>query len=182
MKSNLDKALIIFFLFFLMNNFAQANVYSFSFKGIDGEKIDLKNFKGKPIIIVNTASFCGYTNQYQQLQNLFEKYKKNDLVLIGVPSNDFGNQEFKENKEVKEFCETKFNISFKLTEITKIKNKGGHSFFKWVKTQKGFLSFPKWNFYKYLFNREGKLVAWFSSIKEPNSKIFLKEVENIIKK
>jgi len=181
MKNNLNKTLIFLF-FFLMNNFAQANVYSFSFKGIDGEKIDLKSFKGKPIIIVNTASFCGYTNQYKQLQNLFEKYKKNDLVLIGIPSNDFGNQEFKENKEVKEFCETKFNISFKLTEITKIKNKDGHSFFKWVKNQKGFLSFPKWNFYKYLFNREGDLVAWFSSIKEPSSKTFLKEVENIIKK
>ena len=165
-----------------MSQILWQNVYSFSFKGIDGEKIDLKSFKGKPIIIVNTASFCGYTNQYKQLQNLFEKYKKNDLVLIGIPSNDFGNQEFKENKEVKEFCETKFNISFKLTEITKIKNKDGHSFFKWVKNQKGFLSFPKWNFYKYLFNREGDLVAWFSSIKEPSSKTFLKEVENIIKK
>ena len=182
MKNNLIKTLSIFFLFFLMNNFAEASLYNFSFNGIDGKKIDLKKFSGKPIIIVNTASFCGYTNQYQQLQNLFEKYKKNDLILIGVPSNDFGNQEFKKNEEVKEFCETKFNISFILTKISKIKGKDGHPFFRWIKDQYGFLSFPKWNFYKYLFNKDGELSAWFTSFTKPNSEKFLMELEKVLKK
>ena len=120
MKNNIFKILIVFFLFFIMPIQTSASIYDFSFKSIEGKIIDLKNFKGKPILIVNTASFCGYTYQYEQLQNLFEKYKKKNLLVIGIPSNDFGNQEYKKNKEVKEFCETTFNISFIITEITKI--------------------------------------------------------------
>ena len=161
---------------------ALASVYNFSFKSIDGQVINLKDFKGKPILIVNTASFCGYTYQYEQLQNLFEKFNKSNLIIIGVPSNDFGNQEFKKNKEVKEFCKTKFNISFILTEISKIKGNEGHPFFQWIKDEFGFLPFPKWNFYKYLFNKDGELSAWFSSFTKPNSEKFLMELEKVLKK
>ena len=157
-----------------------ASIYDFSFKSIEGKIIDLKNFKGKPILIVNTASFCGYTYQYEQLQNLFEKYKKKNLLVIGIPSNDFGNQEYKKNKEVKEFCETTFNISFIITEITKINGKQAHPFFQWIKSEYGFLPFPKWNFYKYLFDKNGKLSTWFTSFTKPNSKKFMMELEKIL--
>ena len=180
MKNNITN--IIVFFFFLMPFQALASVYNFSFKSIDGQVINLKDFKGKPILIVNTASFCGYTYQYEQLQNLFEKFNKSNLIIIGVPSNDFGNQEFKKNKEVKEFCKTKFNVSFILTEISKIKGNEGHPFFQWIKDEFGFLPFPKWNFYKYLFNKDGELSAWFTSFTKPNSEKFLMELEKVLKK
>ena len=119
------------------------------------------------------------TYQYEQLQDLFEKYKKNELIVIGIPSNDFGNQEFKKNEEVKEFCETKFNISFILTKISKIKGKDGHPFFHWIRDEFGFLSFPKWNFYKYIFNKNGNLSAWFTSFTKPKDKKFLTELKKV---
>ena len=178
MKSNC----LIFFLFFLlMSKIAQANLYEYTFKGIDGDTIILDSLKGKPLIIVNTASFCGYTYQYQELQNIYDKYKDKGLIIIGIPSNDFGNQEFSNNKEVKNFCEIKFNITFTLAEITKIKGKNGHPFFKWIKNQNGFLSFPKWNFYKYIFDKRGNLTAWFSSVTKPNSDRFINEVDKIVR-
>ena len=175
------KFLVILILFFFMSNNANAKIYDFSLKSIDGEQILFKSLKGKPFIIVNTASFCGYTYQFQQLQNLYEKYNKKNLIIIGIPSNDFGNQEFEQNKDVKEFCETKFNITFMLAEITKIKGENGHSLFKWIQSQEGYLSFPKWNFYKYLFDKNGNLIAWFSSMTKPNSKKFINKLEKIIK-
>ena len=116
-----------------MNKIALANLYKYTFQSIDGDKIVLNTLKGKPLIIVNTASFCGYTYQYQQLQNVYDKYKDKGLIIIGIPSNDFGNQEFSSNKEVKNFCEVQFNITFALAEITKIKGNDGHPFFKWIK-------------------------------------------------
>ena len=172
----------IFFLFFLlMNKIVLANLYKYTFKSIDGDKIVLNSLKGKPLIIVNTASFCGYTYQYQQLQNVYNKYKDKGLIIIGIPSNDFGNQEFSSNKEVKDFCEVQFNVTFTLAEITKIKGKDGHPFFKWIKKENGFLSFPKWNFYKYIFDKEGNLTSWFSSVTKPESQRFLKEIEKIVR-
>ena len=115
-------------------------------------------------MIINTASLCGFTNQYKDIELLYNNHKKDDLIIIGIPSNDFGNQELSSNIEVKEFCTTNFNISFLLTEITKIKGQNGHPFFKWVKEEAGFLAFPKWNFYKYLVNRKGELVSWYLSL------------------
>ena len=158
----------------------KADLYNLNFEGIDGNIISLKEFKKKPIIIVNSASFCGFTYQYEQLENLYKKYKKNELVIIAIPSNDFGGQEFKDNNKVKEFCKVNFNISFPITTITKIKGKNRHPFFKWVEKEAGFLSLPKWNFYKYLINKDGKLSAWFSSVTKPSSDKFLKELRKIM--
>lgn len=174
---------LIFFLIIIgisMINKANANAYNYSFTSIDGKIINLSEFYGKPILIINTASLCGFTNQYKDIELLYNNYKKNDLIVIGIPSNDFGNQELSSNIEVKEFCTTNFNISFLLTEITKIKGQNGHPFFKWVKDEAGFLAFPKWNFYKYLINRKGEFVSWYASTTKPNSSKIKIEVKKLI--
>ena len=173
--------LIMLFTFFMSITFpANSDFYDLSFESIDGNTISLKEFKNKPIIVVNSASFCGFTYQYEQLENLYQKYKKKGLVIIAIPSNDFGGQEYKDNKKVKEFCEVNYNISFPITTITKIKGKSRHFFFKWVEKEAGYLSLPKWNFYKYLINKEGKLSSWFSSVTKPSSEKFLNELKKIM--
>ena len=165
---------------FLMPEKALSNFYDFTFDNIDGSKILLKEYVGKPILIVNTASFCGYTYQYKELQNLFVKYKSKGLKIIGVPSRDFGNQEFDNNSKVKEFCEINFNITFDLTTITNINKKPKHPFFQWIKNEAGFLALPKWNFYKYLITKEGKFYKYFTSMTKPSSTKFINAIENIL--
>ena len=157
-----------------------ASVYQFNFNSIDGKEINLNDFKGKPMFIVNTASLCGFTYQYSDIETLHQKYKKDGLIIIAIPSNDFGNQELSSNQKVKEFCTINFDISFILTEITNIKGKIGHPFFKWVEKEAGFLAFPKWNFYKYLINKEGLLVKWYASTTKPNSKKITALIDQII--
>ena len=161
---------------FMVNN-VNASAYKYNFKSINGELIKLNDFSGKPIMIVNTASLCGFTNQYADIQKLHEKYEDKGLVILAVPSNDYGNQELSTNKKVKEFCLTNFGTTFLLTEITKIKGENGHDFFKWVKKEAGFLAFPKWNFYKYLINKNGELVSWFASTTKPDSEKIIKQIE-----
>ena len=163
-----------------MTSDVNANVNQFNFKLIDGKKINLNDFKGKPIFIVNTASLCGFTYQYSDIESLHQKYKKYGLIIIGIPSNDFGNQELSSNQKVKEFCTTNFDVSFLLTEITNIKGEKGHPFFKWIKKEAGFLAFPKWNFYKYLINKDGFLVKWYASTTRPNSNKITLEIDKII--
>ncbi len=173
--------LIMLFTFFMSIPYhANSDFFDLSFESIDGNIISLKDFKNKPIIVVNSASFCGFTYQYEQLENLYQKYKKKGLVIIAIPSNDFGGQEYKDNKKVKEFCEVNFNISFPITTITKVKGKSRHSFFKWVEKEAGYLSLPKWNFYKYLINKNGRLSSWFSSVTKPSSEKFLNELRKIM--
>ena len=173
--------LIMLFTFFMSITFpANSDFYDLSFESIDGNTISLKEFKNKPIIVVNSASFCGFTYQYEQLENLYQKYKKKGLVIIAIPSNDFGGQEYKDNKKVKEFCEVNFNISFPITTITKVKGKSRHSFFKWVEKEAGYLSLPKWNFYKYLFDGDGNLVESWSSMTKPDSSKITNSIEKLI--
>ena len=176
------KFLIILVITFgaFMQNKAYSNAYDFNFTSIDGKTLNLKDFIGKPMLIVNTASLCGFTNQYENLESLHQQYKKKELIIIGIPSNDFGSQELISNKKIKDFCETNFNITFLLTEITNIKGKNGHPFFKWVKSQGGLLSFPKWNFYKYLINKNGELNSWYSSITEPDSNKIKNAINTLI--
>ena len=166
----------------LMTSGVKANVYQYNFKSIDGKEINLNAFKGKPIFIVNTASLCGFTYQYSDIETLQQKYKKDGLIIIGIPSNDFGNQELSSNKKVKEFCNINFNISFSLTEITNVKGESGHPFFKWIKREAGFLAFPKWNFYKYLINKEGLLVKWYASTTRPSSTKITTEIDKMMLK
>ena len=175
--------IFIFFLIIIgiaMINKVNANAYKFSFNSIDGKIVNLKDFKGKPILIINTASLCGFTNQYADIELLYNQYKEDGLVVIGIPSNDFGSQELSSNTKVKEFCTTNFDISFLLTEITKIKGQNGHPFFKWIKQEAGFLAFPKWNFYKYLINNKGELVSWYTSTTNPKSDKIEKELQKLM--
>ena len=153
--------------------------YDFKINSITGDQIDLKDFKGKPILIVNTASYCGFTKQYNDMQELWEKYRDRGLIVLGVPSNSF-NQEKSDNSDVKEFCEVNFNINFPLTEITDVKGDNAHEIYKWAKENYGKSAVPKWNFYKILINREGKIEDTYASLTSPTSNKITKKIENLL--
>ena len=153
--------------------------YDFKIKSISGEIINLNDFKGKPVLVVNTASYCGFTKQYEDMQELWEKYKDKGLIVLGIPSNSF-NQEKKVNSEVKEFCEVNFNINFPLTEITEVKGENAHEIYKWAKENFGKSAVPKWNFYKILINKEGKIEETYASLTNPTSKKIINKVESLL--
>ena len=150
--------------------------YDISFNSIDGDKIYLSDFKNKTFIITNTASFCGFTRQFVGLQDIWDEYKKDGLVVIGVPSNDF-NQEAKTNAEVKTLCETNFSVDFILAETSNVSGKNAHPLFKYLVDNLGLRSAPKWNFYKYIINKNGVPVDYFSSVTKPDSRKFISAVE-----
>ena len=154
--------------------------YDFKIESISGEIIYFNDYKNKVILVVNTASFCGFTKQYEQLQILWDKYKSDGLIVLGVPSNSF-NQESLKNKEVKDFCETNFNINFPLSKITNVKGDNAHDIFKWAKKNYGNSAVPKWNFHKILINKEGKIQNTFNSFTKPTSKKIISEIEKILK-
>ena len=153
--------------------------FDFKIDSIYGEKIDFQKYQDKVILLVNTASYCGFTKQYDDLQKLWDKYKDNGLIVLGIPSNSF-NQEKKENNEVKEFCEVNFNINFPLSVITNVKGDDAHEIFKWAKKNYGKSAVPKWNFYKILINKEGKIEKTYSSITNPMSKKITSEIEKLL--
>ena len=153
--------------------------YDFKIESISGEVIDFKEYKGKAVLIVNTASYCGFTNQYDELQKLWDLYKSRGLIVLGIPSDSF-NQEKKSDEEVKEFCEVNFNINFPLSSITEVKGKNAHDLFKWAKENHGKSAIPKWNFYKILINKEGKIEDTFSSFTKPLSKKITDKIESIL--
>ncbi len=168
---------------FFFNNSSTANyekkIYDFKIEGITGETINFKDYKNKVILIVNTASYCGFTRQYDELQDLWDLYKEKGLIVLGVPSNSF-NQEKNSNSDIKEFCEVNFNINFPLTTITEVKGKNAHELFIWAKENHGKSAEPKWNFHKILINKEGKVQDTFASFTKPMSKKIIKAIENIL--
>ena len=153
--------------------------YDFSIESIDGQIINLSEYKNKVVLLVNTASYCGFTKQYEDLQELWEKYKSKGLVVFGVPSNSF-NQEKNSNNDVKKFCEVNFNINFPLSSIYEVKGKNAHEIFKWAKDNYGNSAIPKWNFHKILINKEGKIEDTFASFTNPMSKKIIKKIEQIL--
>jgi len=153
--------------------------YDFTIESITGEIINFEDYKNKVILVVNTASFCGFTKQYDELQELWELYKEQGFIVLGVPSNSF-NQEKKNNADVKEFCEVNFNISFPLTTITEVKGENAHELFKWAKKNHGKSAVPKWNFHKILINKEGKVEDTFASFTNPMSKKLINSIESIL--
>ena len=167
--------------FFKSNSFGNYEKIFFDFKieSLTGEVIDFKDYQGKVVLLVNTASYCGFTNQYEQLQVLSDKYNKKGLIVLGVPSNSF-NQEKNKNSEVKEFCEVNFNITFPLTAITEVKGNNAHELFKWAKNNYGNSAVPKWNFHKILINKEGKIEDTFSSFTKPLSNKIINKIESIL--
>jgi glutathione peroxidase len=180
------KIILLMFLFnqsSVANNIVSDNIYSYSFDTIDGKgKIKLKDYKGKLIIIVNTASLCGFTKQLSSLQEIWEKYKDQGLVIIAVPTNNFGNQEPGDNNEVQNFCNTKFRITFPLAAKTDIKGDNAHPFFIRTRAEFGRLSGPSWNFYKYIISPDGKLLTWYTSLVDPKSKKFISFIEKNLPK
>ena len=173
--------LSIFMLFFKTSGSAnyEKKIYDFNIESITGETINFKEYKNKVILVVNTASYCGFTKQYDELQELWDLYKEKGLIVLGVPSNSF-NQEKNNNADVKEFCEVNFNINFPLATITEVKGKNVHEVFKWAKENHGKSAEPKWNFHKILINKEGKVEDTFASFTKPMSKIMIKAIENIL--
>lgn len=146
---------------------APSSAHDFSFMSIEGEPLPLSDFKGKTVMVVNTASFCGFTRQYAGLQDVWERYRERGLVVLGVPSNDFGGQEPGTEAEIKEFCEVNFDVDFPLTEKEQVVGSAAHPFYRWAAEQLGVAAAPRWNFHKYLVGPDGRLVAWFSTATEP---------------
>ena len=153
--------------------------YDFQINDISGKELNLKNFKNKVILLVNTASYCGFTKQYNDLQYIWEKYKNKNFVVLAIPSNSF-NQEKKSNNEVKEFCEFNFNITFPITEISEVKGNNAHPIFKWAVENYGNSAKPKWNFHKILINKNGRVEDTYSSLTNPKSKKIISKIENLI--
>ena len=157
----------------------EKKIYDFSIESITGEIIDFKDYKNKVILVVNTASYCGFTKQYNELQELWDLYKERGLIVLGVPSNSF-NQEKNNNADIKEFCEVNFNINFPLTTITEVKGKNAHPIYIWAINNFGKSAVPKWNFHKILINKEGKIQKTYSSFTNPMSNKIRDEIEKIL--
>ena len=152
----------------------------FSFKSVDGSALNLAEHKGKVIVVVNVASRCGFTNQYEGLQTLWKTYKDKGVLVVGVPSNNF-RQEPGSNKEIKDFCETTFGIDFPITQKIDVIGNKSHPFYVWAKNNHGLSAVPKWNFHKIIIGKNGKVANTFSSITNPSSNKFMSSIEEELK-
>lgn len=140
--------------------------HDFSFTTIDGKPLPLSAYRGRPVLVANTASRCGYTPQYADLEALWRRYRDRGLVVIAVPSNDFGRQEPGTAAEIKAFCESRFAVDFPLAAKETVVGEGAHPFFRWLAAELGEAGQPRWNFHKYLVGPEGALAgAWPSAVK-----------------
>ena len=168
---------------FFTNNKVSADYektfFDLKINSITGEIINLKDYQNKIVLVVNTASYCGFTKQYDDLQSLWEKYRSDGLIVLGVPSNSF-NQEKKADTEVKEFCDVNFNIDFPMTTITEVKGENSHEIFKWAEKNYGKSAIPKWNFHKILINKEGKVEDTYNSFTKPMSKKITSKIESLL--
>ena len=153
--------------------------YDYSFNGIEGGQINLSDYKDKVIVVVNVASRCGYTPQYEGLQTLYNDYKNKDVIVIGVPTNNF-KQEPGTNDQIKDFCETTFGISFPMTEKIDVIGANSHPFYKWARKDFGMSAIPKWNFHKIVIGKNGKIEDTFASFTKPTSKKFIRLIEKLI--
>ena len=154
--------------------------FDFKIVSINGENIDLSKYKNKAILIVNVASRCGFTKQYDDLEKLWNNYKDKGLIVIGFPSNQFGGQEPGTDSEIKNFCESNFNITFPLSTKIDVKGNNIDPIYKWALDNHGKSTIPKWNFYKILINKEGKIHNTYSSITNPMSNKIKTDIENIL--
>lgn len=154
-----------------------AMAHGFEFTAIEGEPLSMAIFKGKAVLVVNTASRCGFTHQYGDLQAVWERYRDRGLVVLGVPSNDFGGQEPGTEAKIKEFCEVNFNVDFPMTTKVRVRGYGAHPFYRWAAEELGSASKPRWNFHKYLIAPDGRLVDWFATSTSPTSERVLRSIE-----
>ena len=153
--------------------------HDFSIESISGGDISLSDYKNKVVLLVNTASQCGFTPQYAGLQKIYDRYKDDGFVVLGVPSDDF-NQELSSDDDVKKFCEIRYGVNFPLTSIQKIKGDSAHPLYKWISGNTSVIGQPRWNFHKYLISKEGQVINWFSSMTSPTSDGLLKQVEQAL--
>ncbi len=157
-----------------------ATVYRFAFDGLDGGRVPLSAYAGKVIMIVNTASKCGFTHQYAGLQRLYETYGAQGFVVIGVPSNDFGGQEPGSAKDIAALCGGTYGVTFPMAAKAEVKGASAHPFYIWAGGALGLENAPRWNFHKYLVDRDGRLVAAFSSSTPPESRRIVSAVEELL--
>jgi glutathione peroxidase len=158
------------------------DAYQFEFTSIDGDKLPLAAWRGRPVLVVNTASFCGYTPQYRDLEALYRQYHARGLVVLGVPSNDFGEQEPGTASEIKQFCETNYQVDFPLTEKYRVIGSAAHPFYQWAAGTLGEAGTPRWNFHKYLIGPDGQLAgAWPSQVR-PTDIAITGEIETALAK
>ena len=178
---------IVIYLIIIMFSFLKTSMsdnsktfYDFKINSINGEELNLSIFKDKTILLVNVASKCGFTKQYDDLQKLYDDYKEKGLVVIGIPSNQFGSQEPGSEVEIKNFCETNFNINFPMTSKYEVKGDNAHPIYIWAKETYGKSTVPKWNFHKILINKNGKVEDTFASFTGPLSNKIIKKLEKIL--
>jgi glutathione peroxidase len=177
---------IIYIIIFMISFFNTGNAkydkifFDFDIKDINEETFALDKLKNKTVLLVNVASNCGFTKQYTELQELYDKYSEKGLVVLGVPSNQFGGQEPGNNNEIKNFCETNFNITFPMTTKTDVKGVNAHPIYLWAKENHGNSAIPKWNFHKILINKQGKIEETYSSFTKPMSDKIIKKLEEIL--
>ena len=156
--------------------------YDYKFNALDGSQLNLNKFKNKVMVVVNVASQCGFTKQYEDMQKIWVKYQDKGVVILGIPSNDFGQQEPGSSEEIKNFCEAKFGITFPMTEKVSVKGKNAHPFYIWARENHGKSAIPKWNFHKIIINKSGKIEDTFTSITNPSSKKFITALEKTLNK
>ncbi len=175
-----NKLLAVFAVFFFVASTAMAeekSVHDFSFKTIEGDAMPMSQYAGKVILLVNTASKCGYTPQFEGLQTLWTQYKDKGLVIVGVPSGNFKEQELDTGKEIKEFCEINYGVNFPLAEKNNVIGDKAHPLYVWLKSKLGNESRPKWNFHKYLIDSKGNPVTYFPTKVKPMSAEVIENIE-----
>jgi glutathione peroxidase len=180
----LKKGIYIFIFMFTFFNTGNAKYdkifFDFDIIDINENELNLSIYKNKTILLVNVASNCGFTKQYSELQYLYEKYKNKGLIVLGIPSNQFGGQEPGSNSEIKDFCEVNFNITFPITGKFDVKGENAHPIYMWAKKNHGKSTIPKWNFHKILINKNGIIEDTFASFTKPMSKKIINKIEKIL--
>lgn len=156
------------------------SAYDYSFEKITGGSLPLDQFRGKALLVVNTASKCGYTPQYAGMQELYDAYAKRGLVVIGVPSNDFGGQEPGTNEEIHAFCHTHYAVDFPMTAKVPVNGPDAHPFYKWAVEQLGADATPAWNFHKILIDPQGNAVDWYPAGTAPVSEAIINRLEELL--
>jgi glutathione peroxidase len=157
-----------------------ASAHEFAFQTIDGDPLPLTTFRDKVVLVVNTASKCGLTPQYDGLEKLYSEYKDRGLVVLGVPCNQFAGQEPGTEAEIKDFCETRFNVDFPLTSKVDVKGAGAHPFYKWAVDQLGEPAEPVWNFHKILIGKSGEAIRAFGPRTDPMDSEVTGEIEKVL--
>ena len=153
------------------------NVHEYFFNSLGGSSLALSNYRGQPILLVNTASKCGYTPQYQKLQQIWDDYRQSGLIVVGIPSNDFGEQEPDDEDVIAEFCSSNYGVSFPMTSKQHVTGQSAHPLFVAIREECGEDASPRWNFFKYLFDRQGQLLEFWPSAVEPDDPRITHQIE-----